>query len=175
MRKWLVIGALVAIALMVAAIVAIPRLLATSTAQAYVAQLAARAMGRPLTYASLSVSALPRPAARLKELTVGEDPAFGPGPFLTAREGRIGLRLRPLLAGRVEPVDVTLDGLRVDLIEDARGRLNVASLSAVPIPAATTPRASARTGGAVAGGLLVPVVRIVNGSVSYAKIGAREP
>jgi hypothetical protein len=175
MRKWLVIGALAVIALMVAAIAAAPRLLATSTAQAYVAQLAARALGRPVTYASLSISAFPAPAVRLTGLAVGEDPAFGPGSFLTASEGRIGLRWRPLLSGRVEPVDLTFDGLHVDLIEDARGRLNVASLAAPPVPGLASPRAGSRPGGGAAGSLIVPIVRIVNGSVRYTKIGGHEP
>ena len=110
MRKWLLIGVGLLAGLAVAAIVAVPWLLDTPAVRAQVAQAVSHALGRPVRFASLSVSALPVPTVRLRDLRVAEDPAFGADPFVTAGEGRIRVRLSPLLSGRVELADLTLMG-----------------------------------------------------------------
>jgi len=175
MLKWLLIGLGVLIALVIAAIAALPWLLDTPAIKSYVTQVAAHSFGRPVRYASLSVSAFPLPAVRLKGFQVAEDPAFGPGPFLTVGEGRIGIRLRPLLSGRVELADLTLDEPRIDLVEDAGGRLNLATLGAPAAPGPVAPRgAGARGGSLPGGGLVFSSVRVVNGSVRYTRRGGKE-
>ena len=128
MLKWLLIGVGLLAGLAVAAIVALPWLLDTPAVQAQVAQAVSHALGRPVRFASLSVSALPVPTVRLKDLRVAEDPAFGTDPFVTVGEGRVRVRLWPLLSGRVELADLTLMGPRIALVKDAAGRLNIASL-----------------------------------------------
>ena len=85
MLKWLLIGVGLLAGLAVAAIVALPWLLDTPAVQAQVAQAVSHALGRPVRFASLSVSALPVPTVRLKDLRVAEDPAFGAG---SLRDGR---------------------------------------------------------------------------------------
>ena len=127
--KWILIATGALVLLVAGALVALPWLVDVPRVQAYVAQAASQALGRPVRFASLSVSALPTPGVRLSGLQVGEDPRFGTQPFLMVDEGRFRLRLRPLLSGRVELTDLTLEGVRVEIIDDA-GRLNVASLGA---------------------------------------------
>ncbi len=129
-----------------------------------------------MKFASVSVSALPLPAVRLRDLWVAEDPAFGPGPFVTVGEGRIRVRLRPLLSGRVELADLTLVGPRIALVEDAGGRLNVASLG-MPAPSGHgSPRGGAsRAGSPSSGTLLLSSIRVVDGSVQYQKLGGARP
>ncbi len=174
MLKWLLVGLGVLVALMVAAIAALPWLLDTPAIKSYVTQVAAHSFGRPVRYASLSVSAFPLPAVRLKGFQVAEDPAFGPGPFLTVGEGRIGIRLRPLLSGRVELADLTLDEPRIDLVEDASGRLNLATFGAAAAPGPVAPRGGARGGSLPGSGLVLSNVRVVNGSVRYTRRGGKE-
>ena len=177
MLKWLLIGVGLLAGLAVAAIVALPWLLDTPAVQAQVAQAVSHALGRPVRFASLSVSALPVPTVRLKDLRVAEDPAFGTGPFVTVGEGRIRVRLWPLLSGRVELADLTLMGPRIALVKDAAGRLNIASLG-VP---AHSPPGVARSGGGrsssatSAGAVLLSSLRIVDGSVQYQTLGEPRP
>jgi len=177
MLKWLLIGVGLLAGLVVAAIVALPWLLDTPAVQGQVAQAVSHALGRPVRFASLSVSALPVPSVRLKELRVAEDPAFGAGPFVTVGEGRIRVRLWPLLSGRVELADLTLMGPRIALVEDAAGRLNIASLG---VPAHSPPGLTRSGGGrsssaASAGAVLLSSLRIVDGSVQYQKLGEPRP
>jgi AsmA-like protein len=170
--KWLIgIGAVVAVLLIVATI-ALPRLVDTPRVQAMIAGSATQAIGRPVKFESLSVKLFPLPAVELHKLEVAEDPQFGTSPFLTLETGRVYLKLRPLLGGRVEFGDVTLERPRIALIQRVDGRLNVASLAPASEPRAA-PRPG-RSGGAVAGGAAAAVVsqvKIVGGIVTYVALG----
>jgi len=127
--KWLVgIGA-VAVLLLVGAAIALPRLVDTPRVQAMIASSAAQAIGRPVKFESLSVGLFPLPSIELHKLEVAEDPQFGTAPFLMLETGRVYLKLRPLLGGRVEFGDIRLERPRIALIQSADGRLNVASLA----------------------------------------------
>src|SRR5262249_56218407 len=101
-------------------------------------------------FASLSVGLLPLPSIELHQLEVAEDPQFGTTPFLTLETGRIYLKLRPLFSGRVEFGDITLVRPRIALIQNADGRLNVASL-APPSEGKAASRPGRPSGGATGG------------------------
>ena len=175
MIKWLLIGLVVLVVLVVGALLAVPMLLDTPAMQAYVQQTASHALGRPVKFGKVSISALPLPSVRLRQLQVAEDPAFGTSPFVTVGEGRLRIRLRPLLQGRVELADLRLDQARIHVVEDAAGRLNVATLGPSGAPAPSGPP---RVGGgrpgptAAGGGVLLSRVRITNSAVEYQKLAA---
>jgi len=165
--KWLVgIGAVVVLLLVVAAI-ALPRLVNTPRVQAVIAGSATQAIGRPVKFESLSVALFPLPAVELHKLEVDEDPEFGTTPFITLETGRIHLKLRALLGGRVEFGDITLQRPRIALIRRADGRLNVSSL-APPSESRTASRpgrSSGGTGGTAAAA--VSRVKIDSGVIIY--------
>ena len=170
MVKWVLVVGVVLVLLLLGVAVALPWLLKTPALQAYVAQAAARALGRPVRFASLSVSALPLPTVNLRRLEVAEDPAFGPGPFVTVGEGKLGIRLRPLLSGRLELGDLTLENPRIDLVADDRGRWNWASLGASASSAGPPPRTPSRAGSPAAV-VLLSRVSITGGTVRYRTLG----
>jgi len=173
--KWLVgIGAVVVLLLGVAAI-ALPRLVDTPRVQAMIAGSAAQAIGRPVKFESFSVGLFPLPSIALHKLEVAEDPEFGTAPFLALETGRIYLKLRPLLSGRVEFGDITLERPRIALIRSADGRLNVASLA----PASESRNASrpGRSSGGGTGGVAAAVVsrvKIDRGVIMYVVRGKGE-
>jgi len=166
MMKWVLIGLGGFLLLAVAFLAALPSLLDAPKIQAAIAHSASQALGRPVRFASLSFSLLPLPALRLTELSVAEDPKFGTAPFLTVEAGRLRVRLWPLLKGRVEITELTLERPRLALVQAPEGRWNVASLGAPPVG---TP-AAGKGGGAMRAGSLLPLVssvRVVGGSLSY--------
>src|SRR5258707_582425 len=118
MIKWLLIGLIALGVLGVGALLAVPLLLDSPAMQAYVQQQASHALGRPVKFGGLSIAALPLPSVRLRQLQVAEDPAFGPGPFVTVNEGRMRIRLRPLLQGRAEAAQPRLPEAQVPPNED---------------------------------------------------------
>jgi AsmA protein len=143
MLKWVFVAAGILALLLVAALAALPWFLNTPGFQAYVAQTAAHALGRPVKFASLSIAPFPLPTVKLRGLEVADDPAFGSSPLLTMSEGRIGIRLRPLLSGRVELADLTLEEPTIELVEDQQGRWNWASLGVPARARAARPRVEA--------------------------------
>src|SRR5262249_38196138 len=144
MLKWIFIAAGALVVLLGAALAALPWFLNTPAFRAYVSQTAAHAIGRPVKFASLRIAPLPLPTVRLGGLEVADDPAFRTGPFLTMSEGRIGIRLKPLLSGRIELADLTLEEPTVTLLEDQRGRWNWASLGATAPGMAGSTRSGTR-------------------------------
>jgi hypothetical protein len=178
MIKWLLVGLVALLVLVGGALLAVPMLLDTPAMQAYVQQTASHALGRPVKFGKVSISPFPLPSVRLRQLQVAEDPAFGPSPFVTVGEGRLRIRLRPLLQGRVELADLRLDEARIHVVEDASGRLNVATLgpSGAPAPTAPPPRVGGgRPSPDAAGGVLLSRVRITNSAVEYQKQVASGP
>lgn len=167
--KWLliVVGALVVLA--VALVLLVPYFVDLSQLKAYVAQSAAQALGRTVKFSDLSLSVLPLPAVVLKDLDIAEDPRFGNTPFLKVGEGRFRLRLGPLLSRRIEFAELTLERPRVELIQDASGHWNVASLGAGSEGGPAASKAPGRVPGAGAAAPL-PVIsrlRIVDGVLHY--------
>src|SRR4029453_19474486 len=121
MLKWALIGLLVVALVVVGSILALPWLLDTPAIQAYIQQAAGHALGRPIKFSGLSISALPLPTVRLRGLQVAEDPAFGSAPFMTVAEGRMRIRLRSLFQGRGDLANLRLDEPRIHVVEDGAG------------------------------------------------------
>lgn len=168
--KWILVVVAAIAVLVVAAMAALPSLVDTPRVQALVATHASHALGRPVRFGSVSLSVFPLPAVDLRGLEVAEDPAFGTAPFLKLDTARLALRLRPLLAGRVEFGDLRLERPLLSLIQGVDGRWNVASLGAVSEPRA--PRGAGRsTGAAGAGAVLGSRVKIAHGLVTYVARG----
>src|SRR6266508_1598795 len=172
MRKWVFIAAGV-LAVLLAALASLPWFLNTPAFEAYVSQTAIHALGRPVKFESLSIAAFPLPTVKLRGLEVADDPAFGTGPFLTVGEGRLGIRVKPLLSGRVELANLTLEEPKIELVEDARGRWNWASLGAAAPSAAGAPRSGGRVEYRKVGGKSAELqVEKINLTVSQTAPGA---
>jgi AsmA protein len=100
--------------------------------------------GRALTLSGdLQLSVFPWIAIESGPASLGDAPGFGPEPFVSIRQAHIGVRLLPLLSGKVEVGNVRLDGARIRLITDEKGRENWADLG--KSEAAQTPTDSTAT------------------------------
>jgi uncharacterized protein involved in outer membrane biogenesis len=169
--KW-VFGIFAAVAVLaIAAVIAFPYVVDTPRVQSLIAATASQALGRPVTFASVSVVLFPRPAVRLHDLEIAEDPRFGAAPFLKLETGRLALRVRPLLSGRLEFGDLTLRQPVITLIRDPDGRLNVASLGASPEPRGPGRGGRGSGAGGAAAAALTARVKIEKGTVTYVARG----
>jgi AsmA protein len=91
--------------------------------------------GRPLTLSGdLKLSVFPWVALETGAASLGDAPGFGPEPFVSIKEARLGVRLLPLLRGKIEVGNVRLDGARIRLITDESGRENWADLGKSKTP-----------------------------------------
>lgn len=72
----------------------------------------------------LKLSVFPWLALEGGPAKLGNGEGFGPGPFLTVERADVGVRLFPLLRGRMEVRRLELEGLRVYLEKNAQGQGN---------------------------------------------------
>jgi AsmA-like protein len=129
---WLFAAVAALAVLAIAAALALPYVVDTPRVQALIASSASHALGRPVTFATVSVRLLPLPAVELHDLQIAEDPRFGPGPFVKLDRGVVRLRIQALLAGRVEFGDIVLKKPLITVVKDAAGRWNFATLGSPP-------------------------------------------
>jgi AsmA protein len=101
--------------------------------------------GRQLTLTGdLRLTIFPWLALKAGPASLGDAPGFGDEPFVSIQEARVGVRLLPLIRGKVEVGDVRLAGARIRLITDENGRDNWADLgeqkqTTEPTPAGEQP------------------------------------
>jgi len=128
MRRWLIAAGVAVVVLGGALAVAIIRLDRFLEAQR--TRLAAeieREIGRPVELGAAGVTLRGGPGVRIAGVRVPEDPEWGGGDLLRAREARVTVRVLPALRGRFEIRRVTLEGPVLSVIRDARG-LNLDAL-----------------------------------------------
>lgn len=117
------------------------------------------AMGRPVTLGKLHVSIISG-SLDADNITIGDDPAFGKQPFVSAKSLALGVRLWPLVAQqRLHVTALTLDQPSVHLIQNRAGQWNFSSF------AAAAPSQSAPQSGADIPAFSVDKLRIKNGSI----------
>jgi uncharacterized protein involved in outer membrane biogenesis len=179
MRKWVILGVLLAAA---AGAVA----LALSNLNSYLNRnkdwLAARvesALGRKVTFSEIGVQFLGGFGARIQDLRISDDPAFSEEDFVRAGEVRVAMRIWPALFGRYEVSRVVLvrpevnvirtrEGFNYETIGKRKGE-SVAAPPEAPAPEATAPRAARdrAPAGAEQAAFLVAVVDLQKGQFRY--------
>lgn len=84
-------------------------------------------LGRPVTLGNIRLSLLP-PSLKVKDVAIGEDPQFGSGSFAKAQELAVRVSLLPLLRKDVQVQSLRLINPDIQLIKDAKGNWNYATL-----------------------------------------------
>ncbi len=88
------------------------------------------AMGRPVSVGKLHLSVWSG-SLDADDIRIGDDPAFGKQPFVSAKSLAVGVRLWPLIAHRqLRVTSLTLDQPSVYLIQNRAGHWNFARLAA---------------------------------------------
>jgi hypothetical protein len=125
--RWIVAGIAIVLAAAVAALVVVADRWLDANRDRILAE-AERSLGRELRVGDAGVTFLGRPGVSLSDIVIGEDPAFGTEPFVTAPSASVSVRLLPLLAGRVEVASIDLKRPAVRLVRAADGRLSTSTL-----------------------------------------------
>jgi AsmA protein len=104
-------------------------------------------LDRQVTLGNLSLGLFPL-RFRVANLSIADDPKFGHSAFIQTQELSVSVKLLPLLSKSVEVDSLTLERPSVELMKNAQGVWNFASLgqkapAATPVaPAAATPAAA---------------------------------
>lgn len=166
MSKWkkpVGIAVAVIVALLVILIVT-PFFINADTFRPPIEQALGRMLGRNVEIGHLHVSLL-QGSLVANQISISDDPAFDRGPFLTAQSLSAGVDLMPLIfSHQLNVRSFTFDGPHIQLLRDARGNWNFASLGGK----ATTP--SPTSGPAIAG-VSIQQLAVRNGTIAFGRAG----
>ncbi len=123
-RQWL---PLIIVAILAFAII-VPPLFNIERYQHRIADNISRSLGRPVHFSHIHLRLLPRPGFDLTDFTVDEDPEFGAEPILHSSSVSASIRLLSLWRGRLEIARIALDEPSLNLVRNAAGRWNFASV-----------------------------------------------
>jgi AsmA protein len=108
-----------------------------------------------------------------------DDPAFGSSPFTSLTSLDVGVKLLPLLSGKVEVEDITLRNPVITVIKNKNGVLNVSTIgrTGVELPKAPSRAPVPSTEGPlkILALLAVDRVSITGGTLTYRDLSAAKP
>lgn len=127
MRK-LAIAVVVVIVLILAAALLLPHLVDVNQYRGQIQTELQKRLNRPVQLGNMSLSVVPL-AVQVDQVTIGDDPNFHSDvPFAQVQRLDIKVKLFPLLAKNVEIRSLTLERPKIELIRNAAGVWNFASL-----------------------------------------------
>lgn len=175
----IMVGLLVAVILVVGAILSLPFLIDLNQYQDRYKPLIEEALNRKVQLKDIRLTVWPRLGARVAGFAILDDPAFGAGPFTSLTSLDVGVKLMPLLSGKVEVEDITLRDPVITVIKNKNGVLNVSTIGRPGVAAPETPSRAPipSTEGPlkILGLLAVDRVSIVGGKLTYRDLSGVKP
>ncbi|MCP9470060.1 MAG: AsmA family protein [Nitrospira sp.] len=137
------------------------------------------ALNRTVQIQDVRLTLWPTIGARVTGLSILDDPAFGAGAFASVASLDVGVKLLPLLSGKIEVGEITLREPVVTIVRNQRGVMNVATLgragreapsvpSRAPIPSMEGPLK-------ILGMLAADRVSIAGGTLTFRDFSAAKP
>jgi len=142
MRK-IVIAIVAVIVVLLLAVLLIPQFIDVNQYRGQIQSELQNRIGRPVQLGEMSLHSFPL-RVEVKNVVIGDDPGFhGPAPFAQANEVDISVKLLPLLSKNIELNSLQMVRPKIELIRNAQGAWNFASLGNAPsVPASqATPKA----------------------------------
>ena len=175
----IVIGVLIAVVVLVGVILALPFLIDLNKYQDQYKPLIEDALNRKVQLQDIRLTIWPRIGARVAGFAVQDDPAFGSSPFTSLTSLDVGVKLMPLLSGKVEVEDITLRDPVIMLIKNKSGVLNASTIGRTGVELPNTPSRAPipSTEGPlkILALLAVDRVSLVGGQLTYRDLSAAKP
>jgi AsmA protein len=162
MRKAGIIVLIVVVLLVIAAFI-VPHLVNINQYHGQIQSQLEKRLGRQVTLGDMSLSLFP-PSFVVQNATIAEDPRFATSrPFAEAEKLAVSVKFWPLLRKDIEVKSLELTRPRIELVRDAQGAWNFATLGQQGKPA---PSAKSEEGKPPAGQLSLANVSINDGQVA---------
>jgi uncharacterized protein involved in outer membrane biogenesis len=141
MRKLRLTILILAVLLIAAGLIA-PHLIDINRYRGQIQAQVEKRLGRPVSLGGMNLSLFP-PSLQVRNLSIAEDPRFSTGqPFLSAERLAVAVKLWPLLRKEIEVKSLKLERPHIELMRDAQGKWNFASLGEAPSGAPPAPAAN---------------------------------
>ena len=165
--KW--IG--IAVVAIIAILFIVPFLIPINKFKPTIESKASDALGRKVQLGNLSLS-LFTGSVGIDDVSVSDDPKFNSGPFLTAKNVKVGVELIPLIfSQQLNVTEITVVSPQVTMLKDPSGRWNFSSIggsSAKPAPKA------APAGSNSAEALSIGKLRLEDGQITLGSTNSRK-
>lgn len=175
----ILIGLLVLVVLLVGVVLALPFLIDLNKYQDQYKPLIEDALNRKVQLQDIRLTVWPRIGARVAGFAVLDDPSFGSGPFASLSSLDVGVKLMPLLSGKVEVEEITLRDPVITVIKNKKGVLNASTIGrkgvGVPETPSRAPIPSTEGPLKVLALLAVDRVSIDGGKLTYRDLSAAKP
>ena len=126
----ILVGIGVVLLLLMILILALPFLIDLNKYQDRYRPLIEDALNRKVELQDIRLTIWPRIGARVGGFVVQDDPAFRTGPFASLSSLDVGVKLLPLLKGKVDVEEITLRDPVITVLKNSQGQLNVSTLGA---------------------------------------------
>lgn len=165
MKKKILIAIGVVIVVLLVAAIALPALIDVNKYRPTLETQISAGLGRKVSIGNISLSIL-KGGATVDDLSIGDDPAFGRSPFLTAKELSVGVHILPLIFSKsLEVSSFRIVDPQVTLLRNAAGQWNFATLGAGG-------KQSTSSGSSGAANISVDKISLTNGKVIVGKANA---
>ena len=175
----ILIGLLVLGVLLVGVVIALPFLIDLNKYQDQYKPLIEDALNRKVQLQNIRLTIWPSIGARVEGFTVLDDPAFGSSPFASLASLDVGVKLMPLLSGKVEVEEITLHQPVITVIKNKNGVLNASTIGrkgvAVPEKPSRAPIPSTEGPLKILALLAVDRVSLDDGKLTYRDLAAAKP
>jgi AsmA protein len=175
----ILMGLLVLVVLFVGVVLALPFLIDLNKYQDQYKPHIEEALNRKVQLQDIRLTIWPRIGARVGGFAVLDDPTFGSGPFASLSSLDVGVKLMPLLSGKVEVEEITLRQPVITVIKNQKGVLNVSTIGrkGVPVPEKPSRAPIPSTEGPlkILALLAVDRVSIDGGKLTYHDLSAPKP
>lgn len=168
----IVAGVLVVLILLAGALFSLPFLVDLAPYQDRYTPLIEGALNRKVQLQGIRLTLWPRIGARVQGFAIMDDPSFSSSPFASLSSLDVGVKLLPLLSGKVEVEEIALRGPVITVIRNKNGVTNVSTMgpTATTSPgAAQRPELPPRTGDPLQALALLAVDRVAidGGQLTY--------
>src|SRR6185295_4296453 len=175
----IVIAILVVVVVLVGVILALPFLIDLNKYQDQYKPLIEEALNRKVQLQDIRLTMWPRIGARVAGFAVLDDPAFGSSPVTSLKSLDVGVKLIPLLSGKIEVEDITLRDPVITIIKNKNGVLNVSTIGrtgvALPTSPSRAPIPSTEGPLKILALLAVDRVSIIGGTLTYRDLSVPKP
>jgi AsmA protein len=165
------VGIGVVVLLLIALLIALPFLVDLSQYQDQYRPIIEDALNRKIALQHMRLTIWPRIGVRMAGFSVLDDPAFSGGPFASLTSLDVGVKLMPLMSGKVEVEEITLRDPIITVVKNRNGVMNVSTIGrsgvAVPETPSRAPIPSTEGPLKILALLAVDRVSIVGGRLTY--------
>ncbi len=171
--KRIVLWAGVVVAVLVVIVLALPFLIDANAFRPRLESNLTGALGRAVKLGELKLELLSG-GVTASDLSIEDDPAFGPSPFLRAKQLKVGVELATLIFSRkLNVTGLTIDQPEIVMVESSPGVWNFSSLGRASHakPAAAQPAQQPSSGPPL--DLSVKLVKVTNGRLTLSRGSSR--